>query len=79
MGRANHPLTFWLQISTQYLLSSGGCIAMVDAAIGVMWVAHYLDNYITLGPPRSLVCQSNLDTMLMPCRRAGYPSCSSKV
>ena len=28
----------------------------------VTWVAHYLDDYIMLGPPRSSVCQ-NLDMM----------------
>ena len=40
---------------------------------GVLWVAHYLDDYITLGPPGSLVCQNNVDQMLTTCRRLGVP------
>ena len=41
-------------------------------------MAHYLDDYITLGPPRSSVCQNNLDTMLMLCRRLGVPVAPAK-
>jgi len=36
---------------------------------GVSWVAHYLDDYITAGPPYTEVCSRNLDQMLSTCRR----------
>ena len=36
-------------------------------------MAHYLDDYITMGPPSSAVCQKNLDVMLTLCRRLGVP------
>ena len=45
---------------------------------GVTWVAHYLDDYITLGPPNSEVCGENLDRMLTTCRRLGVPVAPAK-
>ena len=41
-------------------------------------MAHYLDDYITLGPPRSVVCQNNLDMMLALCRRLSVPVAPAK-
>ena len=41
-------------------------------------MAHYLDDYITLGPPRSAVCHNNLDMMLALCRRLGVPVAPAK-
>lgn len=37
------------------------------------WVDHYLDDFITLGPPGTPVCQSNLERMLWLCARLGVP------
>jgi len=45
---------------------------------GVSWVAHYLDDYITMGPLSTAVCQKNLDVMLMLCRRLGIPVAPAK-
>ena len=45
---------------------------------GVSWVAHYLDDYITMGPPGSDVCSHNLDTMLSTCARLGVPTAPGK-
>ena len=41
-------------------------------------MAHYLDDYITMGPPDSDVCGRNLDTMLATCARLGVPTASGK-
>ena len=40
---------------------------------GVTWVAHYLDDYITIGSPRPGVCKQNLEVMLSCCQRLGVP------
>ena len=45
---------------------------------GVSWVAHYLDDFVTVGAPDSLECQSNLDRMLLACRRLGVPVAQEK-
>ena len=45
---------------------------------GVSWVGHYLDDYITMGPPMSVTCGRNLELMLDSCRRLGIPVVPAK-
>ena len=45
---------------------------------GVTWVAHYLDDFITLGRKESKECGSNLDCILATCRRLGVPVARAK-
>ena len=45
---------------------------------GVSWVAHYLDDYITLGPPGADTCAANLEAMLATCARLGVPTAPGK-
>ena len=45
---------------------------------GVTWVAHYLDDYITLGAPDGEECQANLEKLLLICRRLGVPVALAK-
>ena len=35
------------------------------------WVAHYLDDFVTVGPPESPECQTKLKIMLATCQRVG--------
>ena len=39
---------------------------------------HYLDDYITMGPPMSVTCGRNLELMLDSCRRLGVPVAPAK-
>ena len=41
-------------------------------------MAHYLDDFITMGPPGRRECQSNIDLMLAACRRLGVPIAPEK-
>ena len=41
-------------------------------------MAHYLDDYIIMGPLSTAGCQKNLDLMLMLCRRLGVPVAPAK-
>ena len=34
---------------------------------------HYLDNFLTIGPPQSSACQRNLDTLKHLCYRLSVP------
>ena len=45
----------------------------------VTWVIHYLDDFLTLGPPSSDECQDNLDRIIATCNRLGLPLKHDKV
>ena len=45
----------------------------------VSWVIHYLDDFLTLGPPSSDECQDNLDRIIATCNRLGLPLKHDKV
>ena len=46
---------------------------------GASYVAHYLDDFITAGPPDSPECQSNLEVMLTVCDKVGFAVNPTKV
>ncbi len=46
---------------------------------GVERLFHYLDDYILVGPPRSQVCQSQLQILLEECARLGVPIADHKT
>ena len=46
---------------------------------GATDIDHYLDDFITVGPPGSDVCSQNLRTMLDVCATVGFPVNPSKV
>ena len=45
---------------------------------GVSFVRHYLDDFITAGPPGTEECQHNLATMLEACNQLGVPTVEHK-
>ena len=46
---------------------------------GVTLVDHYLDDFITMGPPGSETCGQNLDRILAVCRELGVPLALDKL
>ena len=50
---------------------------MIDKGVSVVY--HYLDDYITLGPPQNSACQNNLDIMLQTCAEVGFAVNPRKV
>ena len=44
-----------------------------------MYVWHYLDNFITVGPPGSSECQANILAMVELCKRLGMPLAEEKL
>ena len=44
--------------------------AVADA---LQWIFHYLDDFITLGPPLSPQCQRNLEGIIHSCQSTGTP------
>ena len=71
-----HP--FGLRSAPKIFMAVADALQWSMLGQGVSWVAHYLDDYITLGPLGSQVCQGNLDCMLATCRRLGVPVAPAK-
>ena len=46
---------------------------------GVHHLLHYLDDFLTAGPPDSPICSNNLNSMLSLCQRINAPVKSSKI
>jgi hypothetical protein len=46
---------------------------------GVTYTDHYLDDFVTTGPPNSPECNTNLDTMLQVCSDTKFPVNPAKV
>ena len=71
-------LPFGLRLAPKIFTAVADALQWSFTRQGVTWVAHYLDDYITLGPPNSEVCGENLDRMLTTCRRFGVPVAPAK-
>ena len=46
---------------------------------GVSFCIHYLDDFLTIGPPDSFTCQQNLQTIQQVCKQLGIPLALEKV
>ena len=46
---------------------------------GVTFVLHYLDDFLTIGPPGTTVCQHNLSLIIEVCQVLGIPLAIEKV
>ena len=71
MGRKNFfdtRLPFGLRSAPKIFTAVADALQWVFQKQGVTWVVHYLDDYITIGPPGSEVCKQNLEVMLSSCR-----------
>ena len=68
-------LPFGLRSATKIFSAVADALQWVFEQNGVTWVGHYLDDYITVGPPGS---QDNLHRMLAVCQRLGVPVDESK-
>lgn len=71
-------LPFGLRSAPKIFSALADALQWIFIQQGVTWGAHYLDDFITLGPPGKLTCQSNLDRMLDLCRTLGVPVAPEK-
>ena len=46
---------------------------------GVSFCLHYLDDFLTIGPPESAICKQNLNTIQQVCEWLGIPLALEKV
>ena len=71
-------LPFGLRSAPKIFTAVADALQWVLLKQGVSWVAHYLDDYITMGPPEADTCAKNLDIMLATCTRLGVPTAPGK-
>ena len=64
---------FWSYISTSDFFSNRRRTAVGHGTNGVRWVAHYIDDFITMGALGSEECASNSLLMHMACDQMGLP------
>ena len=71
-------LPFGLRSAPKIFNSVADALEWVMRARGVRNVAHYLDDYILMGSPRSTECAEDLEKALTVCRELGVPVASHK-
>ena len=46
---------------------------------GVSFSLHYLDDFITMGPPKATTCHRNLEIFMETCEELGVPLAAEKL
>lgn len=72
-------LPFGLRSAPKIFTALADALQWVMLREGVSMVHHYLDDFITIGPPSSNVCKANLDRILAVCRDLGVPLAMEKL
>jgi hypothetical protein len=65
-------LPFGLRSSPKLFNTFADALQFIMLENGVTDVDHYLDDYLTAGPPDSPVCANNLEIMLATCKTTGF-------
>ena len=76
---ADGSLPFGLRSAPKIFTAVADALEWIMWQRGVTWVAHYLDDFATVGPPRSEICSHNLQTMHSVCGELGVPLAEDKV
>ena len=66
-------LPFGLRSAPKLFNILADLLAWIIEQHGVQPLLHYLDDYLTMGPPHSYTCQQNLDTIKQICDILGVP------
>ena len=75
----DHCIPFGLRSALKLLNVLADLLAWIAQNAGVTYLIHYLDNYLTMGPPASATCQQNLDTFTSLCAGLGVPLAPDKL
>ena len=75
----DHCIPFGLRSAPKLFNILADLLSWIAQTAGVSYLIHYLDDYLTMGPPSSSVCQQNLDLFITLCRELGVPLASEKL
>ena len=70
---ADGMLPFGLRSAPKIFMAVADALEWMMRQRGVAWVAHYLDDFITMGQLASAVCGQNLERILAVCGDLGVP------
>ena len=72
-------LPFGLRSVPKIFTAVADALQWVMLQRGVSMVDHYLDGFITMGPPNLDLCRNNLELILAVCRDLGVPLAIEKL
>ena len=72
-------LPFGLRSAPKIFTAVADALQWAMVRSGVSAVEHYLDDFITMGPPGSQECRVNLDRILAVCAELGVPLALDKL
>ena len=72
-------LSFGLRSAPMILTALADAMEWIFKRNGVADVWHYLDDFITVGPPDADECQANIALMVELCSRLGVPLAEDKL
>jgi hypothetical protein len=72
-------LPFGLRSAPKIFTALADAMEWIFKKNGVADIWHYLDDFITVGPPDSDECQANITLMVELCRRLGIPLADDKL
>ena len=76
---ADGALPFGLRSAPKIFMAVADALQWIMLSGGVTMVDHYLDDFITIGPPDSDVCSRNLAQILTLCKELGVPLAGDKL
>jgi len=75
----DHCIPFGLRSAPKLFNVLADLLAWLMLNAGVSYLIHYLDDYLTMGPPGSQVCQQNLNIFTSLCAELGVPLAEEKL
>jgi len=75
----DHCIPFGLSSAPKLFNILADLLAWIMEDARVSYLIHYLDDYLTMGPPGSTVCQQNLNTFTSICAYLGVPLEANKL
>ena len=72
-------LPFGLRSAPKLFNILADLLSWITMTKGVTFSIHYLDDFLTMGPAGSNVCQHNLDILMQTCNELGIPLAEDKL
>ena len=72
-------LPFGLRSAPKLFNILADLLAWIVSQKGVSICLHYLDDFLTMSPPATATCQSNLATLMSTCEDLGIPLATEKL
>ena len=74
----DHCIPFGLRSAPKLFNTLADLLSWVTQKARVSFLIHYLDDYLTIGPPLSQICQYNVDITSL-CKGLGVPLSADKM